>query len=63
MPKRKATAASVVDFNKLTVALLKQECGNRKIDSTGKKSDLIQRLVCITFSFFVDRPHHHELSS
>jgi len=51
MPKRKtaavvaAAATSSVDFKKLTVALLKQECGNRNIDSTGKKSDLIQRCV------------------
>jgi len=32
------------DWNKLTIAMLKQELANRNLDVMGKKSDLISRL-------------------
>ncbi|XP_066927889.1 protein mono-ADP-ribosyltransferase PARP3-like [Clytia hemisphaerica] len=49
MSKRKATTnlastASTVDFKKLTVPLLKQECQQRQLEITGKKAELIKRL-------------------
>lgn len=34
----------VVDFSKLKVAELREECKKRGLDSSGKKSDLVSRL-------------------
>ena len=32
-------------YSKMTVAQLKNECTNRGLDTTGKKADLLQRIV------------------
>ena len=48
MPKRKINIKAQaqnpsIDFSKLTVALLKNECVQRSLETSGKKADLIQR--------------------
>ena len=55
MPKRKINIKAQaqnpsIDFSKLTVALLKNECVQRSLETSGKKADLIQR--CDFFYLF-----------
>ena len=51
MPKRKNNTPVVepsVDFSKLTVVLLKKECQQRNLETSGRKVELIKR-----FEFFM----------
>ena len=36
--------SDVVDFSKMKVAELREECENRGLDSSGKKAELVSRL-------------------
>ena len=54
MPKRKTNnnvqvQNPSVDFSKLTVALLKNECVLRSLETSGRKADLIQRYDLFDF--------------
>ena len=57
MPKRKnnITKAAAIpdDFSKLTVALLKEECAQRNLEISGRKADLVQRLLLLIGFFAV----------
>ena len=47
--------SDVVDFSKMKVAELREECENRGLDSSGKKAKLVSRLQANATGIYYDK--------